>query len=109
MPLHDSASPFTKKILTESFVAIDVTRNLDHGQHVRAVELSSLDYKIRFGKLNVKNNMKALAGCDNDSPGYLVVGKPNSRHKYETWLPESKFKRLYKKVSPQYVAYYPPL
>ena len=107
MTAYDNCRPLTSQKLTESFVAIDVTTKLDHGQHVGAIELSSFEYKIRFGKLQVRNNMKVPTVCESDVPGYLVVGKPGTRKQYETWLPDHIFEGLYKKVSLQYVAYYP--
>jgi hypothetical protein len=90
-----------------AFVAIDVETKLDYGQHVRAIEFSNLEYKIRFERLESRNNMKAPPGCENISSGYLVIGKPGTRNQFEVWIPGHEFDELYEKIRPEYVAYFP--
>lgn len=90
-----------------SFVAINVDALLDHGQHVRAIELSNVDYKIRFDRLGIRNNMNAPPDCQNFTSGYLLIGKPGARNQFEDWLPDHEFENIYKKVKPEYVAYFP--
>ncbi len=88
-------------------MAIDVDTKLDYGQHVRATEFSNVEYKIRFDRLEGRNNMNVPPDCENVSPGYLVVGRPGTRNQFEDWIPDHVFEEIYKKVRPEYVAYFP--
>jgi hypothetical protein len=90
-----------------AFVAIDVDTKLDYGQHVSATEFSNLEYKIRFERLESRNNMKAPPGCEIISSGYLVIGKPGTRKQFEVWIPDHVFDELYEKIRPEYIAYFP--
>jgi hypothetical protein len=108
--LYEYHRPFTNQKSTQAFaafVAIDVDTKLDYGQHVRATEFSNLEYKMRFERLESRNNMKAPPGCENISSGYLVIGKPGTRKQFEDWMPDHKFDELYEKIRPEYVVYFP--
>ena len=107
MIVHEHHRPFTSQKSTDSFVAIDVDTVLDYGQHVRAAEFSNVEYKIRFDRLESRNNMKAPPGCENVSSGYLVIGKPGTRKQFEDWIPGHIFNELYEKIQPEYVSYFP--
>ena len=103
----ENSKPFTSQKLTETFVAIDIDKILDNGQHVRATALSNLEYKIRFGRLEKKYNMKAPPNCEESSPGYLVIGKLGTPKQYETWIPDHLFDGIYEKIKPEYAVYFP--
>jgi hypothetical protein len=110
MTVYEYHRPFTNQKSTETFVAfvaIDVDTRLDYGQYVRATELSNVEYKNRFERLESRNNMKAPPGCEYVSSGYLVIGKPGTRKQFEDWIPDHEFDELYEKIRPEYVAYFP--
>jgi hypothetical protein len=110
MNTYEKYRPFTSQNSIETFVAfvaIEVDTILDWGQHIRATEFSNVDYKIRFERLESRNNMKAPPRCDIVSSGYLVVGNPGAREQFEDWIPDHEFDELYEKIRPEYVAYFP--
>lgn len=107
---YEHHKPFTRLKSTRtfmSFVAIDVDAIPDYGQHVRATELSNVDYTIRFDRFESRNSMNAPPDCKNFTSGYLVIGKPGTRNQFEDWLPDHVFEQIYKKVKPEYVAFFP--
>jgi hypothetical protein len=65
------------------------------------VELSNLEYKIRFDKLHTMSKMKRRPRCGRIFDGYAVVRKLGMRDRYETWMPGDVFDDLYRGVPPR--------
>jgi hypothetical protein len=92
---HDWNRPYTSHEKMAIFQAIDVEAANLYGKKIKAMELSNVDYKIRFGKLRTTISMRNPPGTGRIFPGYLVVRKIGTPNQYETWMPEHVFDDLY--------------
>ncbi len=98
---YDFNRPMIKAVALEKFVATDKDVSRRYGNVVKATDLSNVEYKIRFGKLKNKNNMKSPPSCGRIFPGYLVIRKLGSPGEYETWMPDHVFEEIYKPLEHQ--------
>lgn len=94
---YDFNRPLISEQALERFVAVNKDIASRYGKYVKAIELSNIEYKIRYGKLKGKNNMKPPPSCGRIFPGYLVIRKLGQSEQYETWMPDHVFEEFYKK------------
>ena len=95
MDIFDSDRPFIPQDGMPIYVATDADTASEYGRTVKAIELSNIHYKIRFGKLHRANNMKPPPSCGRIFMGYLVVRRLGTKQQYETWMPDHVFEELY--------------
>lgn len=96
---HDWNRPYTTHEKMATFEAIDLETAGLYGKKVKAMALSNVDYKIRFGKLKGTITMKNPPRTGRIFPGYLVVRQLDTPRQYETWMPDYVFDELYKACS----------
>ncbi len=97
---YDYNRPLIAQKAMDSFRAIDKDTASRFGKNVKATELSNIEYKTRFQKLDKENNMKPPPSCGRIFPGYLVVRNLGKSGQYETWMPDHVFDELYEKIEP---------
>ena len=95
MSAYDYDRPFITLEKMHPYVATDRDTATDYGRIVKATALSNIEYKVRFGKLQHENNMKAPPGTGKIFMGYLVVRRLGTQQQYETWMPDHVFEELY--------------
>jgi len=93
---YDFERPYIDPASMQRFEARDDTTADAYGRIVLAVELSNMDYQLRFQRLNGTRTMKAPPVAKHVLPGHLVVRHPGQPRQYETWMPEHVFADLYK-------------
>ncbi len=79
------------------YIAIGRDTAKRYGKSVKAIELSNIEYKIRFNKLKNENNMKPPPSCGRIFLGYLVIRNLGLPEQYETWMPGDVFEEIYSK------------
>jgi len=92
---YDYDRPFINQKVLHVYTALDATAAARYGKTVKAVQLSNVEYKIRFGRLGRENNMKPPPSCGRIFGGYLVVRNLGAADQYETWMPDHVFEELY--------------
>jgi len=92
---YDFNGPFVDQEVLPDYWAIDQTTADLYGKVVKAVQLSNVEYKIRFNRFARKNNMKPPPSAGRIFSGYLVVRNLTSSNRYETWMPDHVFEDLY--------------
>lgn len=97
---YDFQKPFTSQKDMPYFSAIDAAIAANHGSKVRALFLSNVEYKVRFGRFGRENNMKPPPSCGRVFGGYVVVRNLGTRMQYETWMPDHAFEDTYQSVQP---------
>jgi len=93
---HDFDRPYIDHASMQRHEAIDDTTADAYGRFVLSTELSSMEYALRFQRLNGSRAMKTPPSSKRVLPGHLVVRHPGQPGEYETWMPEHVFVDLYK-------------
>lgn len=78
-----------------SYRAIDQMTSDTSGPTVLAVELSNVDYAIRYQRLSRTHRMRAPPHPGRVLPGMLVVRRAGEAEQYEMWMPRHVFDDLY--------------
>lgn len=92
---YDYDRPYISQPAMKTYVATDQKAASQFGRTVKAVELSNVEYKTRYGRMARENNMKPPPSCGRIFMGFLVVRRLGSRHQYETWMPDYVFEEMY--------------
>jgi hypothetical protein len=92
---YDFERPFVDATSIPLYEALDMKVSARYGRTVRATSLSNIEYKLRFNRFGVTNNMKAPPSCGRIFPGYPVIRNLGSPDQYETWIPEDAFEEIY--------------
>lgn len=92
---YDYSRPFIQFEDLNWYVAKDKRTASLYGSEVKAVVLSNIEYKTRYGKRCESQRMKPPPSCGRIFPGFLVVRKIGSPDQYETWMPDHVFDELY--------------
>lgn len=99
MPGYDFQRPFISQSSMSLFRAKDREDARRYGGYVKACELSNVEYKIRFTKLNPQQTMKPPPSCGRIFSGYLVIRNLDTQAQYETWMPCHVFDELYEGIA----------
>lgn len=92
---EDFQRPFINKNDLLKYVATDGEISALYGQVVRAVEMSNVDYAIRYRKQSIGSNMKSPPRHGRIFSGYLVIRNLDKQNEYETWIPDDAFEDMY--------------
>lgn len=92
---YDFDRPFVDSAQLPTYVATDIEEARLYGKIVRAIEMSNAEYSARYRKLFTDRTMKPAPSHNRIFPGYLVVRKIDTRHEYETWIPDHVFEEIY--------------
>ena len=93
---YDYDRPFISQEALHQYTAVDATAAARYGKTVKAVQLSNVEYKVRFGRYGLQNNMKPPPSCGRIFGGYLVVRNLGTPQQYETWMPGEMFEEFYR-------------
>lgn len=95
----DFQKPFIEKNKLSLYLASDNETAILYGEKVRAIEMSNVDYSIRYQKFSSEQKMKPPPRHGRIFAGYLVVRKLSSKDEYETWMPGDAFEDIYEVTS----------
>jgi len=96
---YDFDRPFISQEAMAVYRATDRETASRYGSQVKAAPLSNAEYRTRFLRLKVSNNMRGPPDGGRIFPGYLVVRNLGTKDQYETWIPDGAFEDLYELVS----------
>ncbi|OCH26147.1 hypothetical protein A6E13_20025 [Aliivibrio fischeri] len=92
---YDHSKKYIDVNAMETYVSIDNEITKLYGKTVKAMEISNIDYKQRYLKLNKSRRMKSPPSCGRIFLGFVVVRNLNTKKEYETWIPDIAFGDMY--------------
>lgn len=87
--------PFVDPSTLPHFVTDDEETASLYGPRVRAIEMSNVDYSIRYEKMSTEHKMKPPPRHGRIFHGYLVIRNIDTKRQYETWMTPEVFEDLY--------------
>lgn len=92
---YDFNRPYIEHAAMARAQARDDATADEYGRVVLAADLTNMEYKLRFQRLNASHPMKSPPSAGRIFPGYLVVRHLGQQNQYETWMPDDVFEELY--------------
>lgn len=96
---YDYERPYISTDQLTLYRATDPVLAQRYGKHVKATEMSNVEYKQRFERLSAKQSMKAPPSTGRIFPGYLVIRHLDRADAYETWIPDMGFEDSYEPIA----------
>lgn len=91
---YDHNRPYIDQADLQLYVAKGAAAR--YGKAVKATQLSNIEYKQRFHRLNRNHRMKPPPSCGRIFMGYLVIRNLGKLNQYETWMPDHVFDEQYR-------------